>query len=104
MTADRPSDSTASTSGFPARGGSRSRRAVVRNALVFQIKLGLDGLKDVILAPLSIAAAVLDLIQSDAKSGHFDRVLDLGHRFDRWLDLYDREAGGQRPPPSEDER
>ncbi len=74
---------------------------MVRDAVVFQIKLSLDGLKDVVLAPLSIAAAVLDLIQNKEKGGHFDRVLDLGHRFDHWLDLYGRATDDGRPPQDE---
>jgi hypothetical protein len=67
---------------------SPSRGAIVCEALIFQIKLTLDGLKDIVLAPLSIAAAVLDLLRGDEGPHHLNQVLRLGHRFDHWLDLY----------------
>lgn len=64
-----------------------SRRVVLRDVLIFQLKLWLDGLKDVFLSPLSIGAAVLDVL---FHKGLFYRVLRLGERFDLWLNLYGR--------------
>ena len=70
---------------------------LVRDLIIFQIKLLLDGLKDVILSPLSIAAVVWDLIPSrkGPRGRTFYQVLRIGERFDLWLNLYnpDRQAG-----------
>ncbi len=68
---------------------SQDRKVIVRDLVIFQIKLLLDGLKDVVLSPLSIVAAGLDLISPTAKRGQrLYAVLMLGERFDRWLNLF----------------
>lgn len=65
------------------------RSVVLRDLLLFQMKLWLDGLKDVVLSPLSIVACILDVIfrRSDEPS-LFYGVMRLGERFDLWLNLY----------------
>ena len=63
---------------------------LLRDLIIFQVKLLLDGLKDVILSPLSIAAVLWDLVPSrNAPRGKaFYQVLKVGERFDLWLNLY----------------
>lgn len=61
---------------------------LIRDLLIFQIKLVLDGLKDVALIQLSVVAAVFDLLFG--RRGRpllFYRVLRLSERFDQWLSL-----------------
>jgi hypothetical protein len=66
-----------------------SRRVILRDLLIFQIKLWLDGLKDVVLSPVSIGACVLDvLFRRKHQRGLFYRVMRTGERFDLWLNLY----------------
>jgi len=61
----------------------------MRDLVIFHIKLLLDGLKDVVLSPLSILAAALDVISpTDRRGRRLYAVLSLGERFDQWLSLY----------------
>jgi hypothetical protein len=67
----------------------RSRWVILRDLAIFQIKLVLDGGKDLVLAPLSLAAAAVDLFFPGPRPGHrFYAVMRLGERFDRWLSLF----------------
>ena len=74
------------------RGGSRegvSRWVIFRDLLLFQLKLFLDGLVDVTLAPLSIAAAIVEMAFGGQQRGRlFYAILRLGERADLWLNLY----------------
>lgn len=78
--------------------GSRpSRRRILRDLLVFQVKLWLEGLKDIVLVPLSLGAAVIDVIfHRKSGRGALYGVMDLGDRFEEWIDLY-----GDRPDAGE---
>lgn len=68
---------------------SSSRRAIVRDVLIFQVKLWLEGFKDIVLMPLSLGAAVIDLVFRGGKSqGTFYSVMKLGDKFERWVHLY----------------
>ena len=65
------------------------RRVVFRDLMIFQLKLVLDGMKDVVLVPLSIAAALSDMVfPSDRVGKRFYHVLRAGEKFDRWLSLF----------------
>ncbi len=63
---------------------------LLRDLIIFQVKLLLDGLKDIVLSPLSIAAVLWDLVPSrNAPRGRaFYQILKVGERFDLWLNLY----------------
>ena len=69
---------------------SRAAKAIVlRDLLIFQIKLFLDGIKDIVLMPASIIAAGLDVVVPGEKPGRlFYSVLRFGEKFDRWLSLF----------------
>lgn len=68
---------------------SRSAWVILRDLAIFQVKLAMDGLKDVIFMPFSIIAAALDLLLPGERPGHrFYFVLRVGERFDRWLSLF----------------
>ncbi len=61
-----------------------------RDVLVFQVKLALDAMRDVILVPVSIGAALLDLVSSGKRTGQsFYRVFAMGKRTDIWINLFD---------------
>jgi hypothetical protein len=67
----------------------RTRWVILRDLAIFQIKLVLDGMKDLFLAPLSIGAATLDVFFPGERPGaRFYFVLRVGERFDRWLSLF----------------
>ena len=66
-----------------------SRWVIVRDLLIFQLKLFLDGFVDLALAPVSIAAAAIEIIFGRKKRGRlFYAVMRLGERADLWLNLY----------------
>jgi hypothetical protein len=72
------------------------RGVLVRDLLIFQGKLALDGIKGVFLFQASLGAAAIDFILGRRKRGSlFYRVLDMSERFDLWLNLYgaSRRAG-----------
>lgn len=74
----------------------RFRRSLVRDVLIFHVKLWLDGLKDVVLVPLSMGAALIDLV---LRTRLFYRVLRIGERFDLWLNLF---SAAERAEPSKE--
>ncbi|WP_263808582.1 MULTISPECIES: hypothetical protein [Salinibacter] len=69
----------------PAPPDEPSRSEVVRDVVIFQAKLWLEGVKDVALMPLSFGAAVLDFVVG---SSTLYAVMKLGDRFERWVHLY----------------
>src|SRR3970040_1802474 len=63
---------------------------VVRDVLMFQFKLVVDGLKDLGLAQVALAAALIDLVRRDGTPGRrFYGIVQLSERFDAWLDLHE---------------
>ena len=68
---------------------SHSKPVLIRDLLIFQAKLVMDGMKDVVLMPLSIGAAAIDIVFPGERPGHrFYALMSLGERFDRWLNLF----------------
>lgn len=95
MTDERPtSDETESPGGPPETPPRRkalieaTRSVTFRDFLIFQLKLVLDGLKDIILFQVSIVALVLDVIAGGGRRPRlFYSVLRSSERFDLWLNL-----------------
>lgn len=79
----------------PSTDNRPSKGVILRDLLLFQMKLWLDGLKDVVLSPISIIAVLLDMLRGSDRSSLFYRVLQLGEGFDQWLNLY---GAAQRAP------
>lgn len=74
------------------------RWRLVRDLLAFQFKLLLDGMRDVLLSPISIAAALIGLMTSRDNPGkHFYRLLKVGHDSDRWINLFGTHDGVAGP-------
>ena len=63
----------------------------LRRFLIFQIKLYVDAVRDLILSALSLGAFLLDLVQG--KSGpdcRFERVLKLGRHTEQAINLFNQ--------------
>jgi hypothetical protein len=61
----------------------------LRDFMIFQLKLALDGLKDVVVFQVSIVAIVVDFLSGRGKKPRwFYSVVRSSERFDRWLDLH----------------
>lgn len=68
---------------------SHAKVVLLRDLIIFQVKLMLDGMKDFVLMPVTIAAAAVDIVVPGRRPGHrFYAVMTLGERFDRWLNLF----------------
>ncbi len=66
------------------------RRSVVMRLLVFQLKLLADGIRDLLLSPISIAATVMGFVDRTKPPDHyFQQLLHLGRRSDVFIDLFD---------------
>lgn len=67
----------------------RTRWVILRDLGIFQVKLVLDGAKDIVLGPVALVAAALDLLWPGHRPGHrFYAVMRVGERYDRWLSLF----------------
>jgi hypothetical protein len=65
------------------------RSATLRDFVIFQVKLALDGLTSVIILQVSIFAVVVDVIAGKGRRPRwFYSVVGWSERFDRWLNLY----------------
>jgi hypothetical protein len=80
----------------PPRGEPPSRWVLLRDVAAFQFKLIIDGTRDVLLSPLSLIVALLGL--ATGRRDWFYRLLVLGRRSDRWIDLF-RAASRISPAP-----
>lgn len=70
------------------------RAKLIREAAVLQLKLLADGIRDAILIPLSLLAALIGLVEGGSDCDEkFRRVVKLGRRSERWINLF-----GQQPP------
>lgn len=64
-----------------------SRGQVFRTLVIFQIKLAVDGLKDIVLAPVSLIAGLIGMFTNRGMEP-LHAVLRLGRSFDKYIDLY----------------
>jgi hypothetical protein len=73
------------------------RRVLLRDLAIFQVKLILDGVKDIVLVQLSLIAAVVDVIFGGSRRGKlFYAVLRFSERFDLWLNLNRAAQGAEQ--------
>jgi hypothetical protein len=67
-------------------------RSQLRRLLIFQAKLYVDALRDVLLSPLSAIAFLLDVVQgNDKDNSHFSKVLAWGRRTERVINLFEHQ-------------
>jgi len=65
------------------------RWKLIRDLIAFQFKLAMDGLRDVLLSPLSLLAVIGGLIFAGNQPGrYFYNLLRIGHRSDQWISLF----------------
>jgi len=80
-----------------------NRWALIRDVLVFQLKLAVDGFRDLVMMPLSLGVAVFDLLGVGPRAGRqFYDLLKIGKRTDDWIDLFGvTEPAGALPDTSQ---
>jgi hypothetical protein len=69
--------------------GTADRWKFLRDVLVFQLKLLLDNLRDLALMPVSLGAALIDLVSKGEREGAlFYKVLNWGAHSEAVIDVY----------------
>ena len=72
-----------------------TRWRLVRDVVVFQIKLGMEAILDLTLIPVSLAAAAIDFLLGNWRRPRwFHAVLRFGERCERRIDLWGVKADG----------
>jgi hypothetical protein len=78
-----------------------TRNQLIRDVLLLQVKLLIGAARDLAVVPVTLAAALLDLILSKSQPPRFfHQVLRLGERSDEWIDVWSaaRHETEQRGP------
>jgi hypothetical protein len=84
------------------KGHDDTRWRLVRDVVVFQIKLGMEAVLDLTLIPVSLAAAALDLLLGNWRQPRwFHAVLRFGERCEHRIDLWGIATPGVDARPSE---
>lgn len=66
-----------------------TRKVTLRDFVIFQVKLALDGLKDLVVIQLSVLAIIVDFIAGRGpRPRYFYSVMRVSERFDAWLNLH----------------
>ncbi len=74
--------------------GGSPRIELARETAVLQIKLLVDGFREALLIPVSLVAALIGLLRGGTDCDReFRRVIKLGRRSERWINLFSH----QRP-------
>jgi hypothetical protein len=67
-----------------------ARSEVIRDTLVIQLKLILDGIRDLMLMPLVVIATLSGLLMHSQKPGRYlYRLLSYGKASEKWIGLFD---------------
>jgi len=65
------------------------RSELIRNAVVFQLKLMADGFRDLVLMPVSLVATVIGLARGgENPQREFHQVIEFGRESERWINLF----------------
>jgi hypothetical protein len=66
-----------------------ARRVVVRDLLIFQFKLIIDGIVDLVLLPISVIVGLISVLKPGPNAGsEFYTLLRLGRQGERWINLF----------------
>ena len=67
----------------------QSRLELIWDVLMFQVKLAMDGFRDIVLSPVSVIAAIVGLIVGGSRPNqYYRRVLNFGRRTEDWINLF----------------
>jgi peptidoglycan hydrolase CwlO-like protein len=66
-----------------------SRWPLIRSMLIFQIKLAMDAIRDLLLSPVAIICGIVDIFKGhNFSQSYFKKLMELGHQSDLWLNLF----------------
>ncbi|MFT7654471.1 MAG: hypothetical protein ACI9ON_004357 [Limisphaerales bacterium] len=73
----------------------QSRISLIWEVLLFQVKVLADGIRDILLVPVSLAAAIIGLVSGGDDPGRpFRKVMLLGQRSEHWINLFGHRKHG----------
>ena len=76
-----------------------SRSEVIRDTLVIQLKLIIDGIRDILLMPLVVFATISGLIMHRNSPGRYlYRLLSYGKASEKWIGLFDESEKDNMKP------
>ena len=65
------------------------RGVLIRNTVVFQLKLMADGFRDLLLLPVSLIATLIGLLRGgDEPEREFNQVIEVGRESEQWINLF----------------
>ena len=80
----------------------QKRWRLVRMVVLLQLKLGLSALRDLVLIPVALIAALFDFVRlREFEPRFFRHVLHLGERSDRYIDVWYHEHDDPNATPRE---
>lgn len=69
--------------------GKSKRGELLHNAVIFQLKLMVDGLRDLVLLPVSLIATLVGLLRGgDEPEREFLQVIHVGRQSEEWINLF----------------
>ena len=77
------------------------RVTLVRNTVVFQLKLMADGFRDLLLLPISLIATLVGLVRGgDEPDKEFNQVIQVGRQSEQWINLFGTHDLPESPNPA----
>jgi hypothetical protein len=66
------------------------RKTLIRDVAMFQVKLVVDGLRDLVLLPAALIAGLISFLHTEGESvgPEFYRVISVGKQSEDWIDLF----------------
>ncbi len=66
-----------------------TRWSLIRDLFVFQVKLAMDAIRDLLLSPVSIICGLVDIFKGHSlPQSYFYKLMNIGHQSDLWLNLF----------------
>lgn len=99
MTEHIKSEQVDSDQSKPKTASSHQRNEVIHDTVVLQLKLIVDGFRDLLLLPVCLVAGVWGLIRHQKNPGRYlYRVLSYGRLSEKWIGLFDEADKDIYPP------
>jgi len=68
----------------------------LRKLLIFQLKLAVDALRDILLSPVSIACSILDFLnKKEADNSYFEKLMIFGRNTERKINLFEQHSNDE---------
>lgn len=69
----------------------------LRRLLIFQVKLTVDALRDIMLSPVSLIATILDWLEGrKGKNSYFEKLMQFGRLSEAKINLFEQHRGKKK--------